>query len=418
MLAEIITIGDELLIGQVVDTNSAWLGQILSQNGITVKQITSVSDDRVHILQALAAAELRADIILITGGLGPTKDDITKHTLCAYFNTTLIFNADVFADVEARFASFGKTVTPVNRKQAEVPVGCTVIRNKRGTAPGMWFDKGGKVFISMPGVPFEMKTMVSDDIIFRLKEKFKLPSIYYRTVLTQGIGESDLSDLIEQWEESLAALAIKLAYLPAIGTLRLRLSTQGDSQEVLYELINAKIAELQEIAGKYIYGYEEMDGEKETLQHIIGQMLNDRLQTLAVAESCTGGFVSHLVTSVPGSSAYFKGAVIAYANEIKTQELQVPENVINQYGAVSSEVVALMAQGAKSKFKTDYAIATSGIAGPTGGSPDKPVGTVWIAVATPEQVITQHFLFGGNREQNIDRASQTALNLLRKHIAK
>jgi nicotinamide-nucleotide amidase len=418
MLAEIITIGDELLIGQVVDTNSAWLGQVLSQNGITVKQITSVSDDQVHILQALAAAEERAELILITGGLGPTKDDITKQTLCTYFNTSLVFNTEVLADVEERFASFGKTVTPINRKQAEVPANCKVIRNKSGTAPGMWIDKGNKTFISMPGVPFEMKAMVTNSVIALIKEKFKLSFIYYKTVLTQGIGESDMAELIEKWEDSLAALNIKLAYLPSIGTLRLRLTTHGDNEAMLRELVTAKITELQALADNYIYGYEEMDGQKETLQHIVGQLLLESNQTLAIAESCTGGFVSHLITSIPGSSAYFKGGIITYANEIKTQELSIPAAIINQHGAVSSEVVELMAKEIKNKFKTDYAIATSGIAGPSGGSAEKPVGTIWIAIATQQQVITQKFLFGGTREQNIERTAQTALNMLRKHIVK
>lgn len=411
MQAEIITIGDEILIGQIVDTNSAWMATLLNENGIKVFQITSVSDNREHILTSLKEASQRADIILITGGLGPTRDDITKHTLCEYFNAKLRLDSQVLEDVTALFKKFGREVTEINRKQAEIPENCIALRNKNGTAPGMWFEDKGKIYVSMPGVPYEMKGLMSDEVIPRLKQKFALPIIIHKNVLTQGIGESMLAEKISDWETSLAVEEIKLAYLPSPSVVRLRLSIRGTDAKVMQERITRKVSELQKIVDGFIYGYDD-----DTLEGVVGDLLKKKNQTLSIAESCTGGFIGHKIVSVAGSSTYFKGGVISYFNEVKTNELGVSEQILNTYGAVSQQTVEQMALGVQKKMKTDYAIAASGIAGPGGGTPEKPVGTVWIAVATPKKVISRGFQFGGNRERNIIATGLSALNMLRKEI--
>ncbi len=411
MLAEIITIGDEILIGQIVDTNSAWMGTILNETGIKVHQITSVSDNREHILTALKEASHRADIILITGGLGPTRDDITKHTLCEYFKVSLRLDEKVLEDVTALFKRFGRGVTDINRKQAEIPENCTPLHNKNGTAPGMWFEEKEKIYVSMPGVPFEMKGLMKDEVLPRLKKKFTLPVIIHKNVLTQGIGESMLAEKIADWETSLAQEEIKLAYLPSISMVRLRLSISGKDAKVLQERIDRKVSELQKIAGQHIYGYDN-----ETLEGIVGNLLKANKQSLSTAESCTGGYIAHRIVSVPGSSTYFKGAIVAYDYEIKTNELGVSNETLKKHGAVSQEVVEQMAVSVRKKLNTNYSIAVSGIAGPDGGTEEKPVGTVWIAVATPTQVISKRFQFGGDRERNIVATGLTALNMLRKEI--
>lgn len=431
MQAEIITIGDEILIGQIVDTNSVWMAQALNMAGISVKQISSVSDNREHILKALDEARSRADVILITGGLGPTNDDITKKTLCEYFNTKLRFDKKIYKDVEFLFRSRGYDVTPVNRAQAEVPENCIPIRNKNGTAPGMWFNiplnppsKGDisewktKILVSMPGVPYEMKAMMDEYVIPQLKTKLKLPFIFHKTILTQGIGESFLADLIKKWEDSLKAENIKLAYLPSPGTVKLRLSTSGSDEKKIKTIVNKKTEQLKKIIPQYIYGYETYGEEPETIEQIVGKFLAEKKQTLSIAESCTGGYISHLITKVPGSSIYFQGSVISYSYEVKETELNVKPETLKKYGAVSKEVVEQMAKGVLKKFKTDYSIAASGIAGPAGGTTDKPVGTVWIALATKNKIIAEKFLFGNNRERNIHRSAISALNMLRKEILK
>lgn len=413
---EIITIGDEILIGQIVDTNSAFIAQLLNQNGMSVKQISSVSDDREHILKALDEAKSRADIILITGGLGPTKDDITKKTLCEYFNTTMRFDEGAYQDVVNIFASFGKEVTPLNRMQAEVPAICEVIHNYNGTAPCMWFDVDGKIFVSMPGVPYEMKALMKDQVVPKLIARFNFPKIYHKTILTQGIGESTLSEMISDWEDSLAAVNIKLAYLPSPGMVRLRLSTKGPDEVVLIKNVEAKIEEVKPIISDFIYGYEIYGEEKESLEMMVGKLLKDKKKTVSTAESCTGGFISHLLTKVPGSSEYYIGSVISYAYEIKETELGVPHDIILKHGAVSQPVVEQMAKAIREKYKTDFSISASGIAGPGGGTDDKPVGTVWVAVATPTKVISEKFLFGTNRERNIQKTANVALNMLKKEL--
>ncbi len=408
ILSEIITIGDELLIGQVVDTNSSWMGRKLNEIGIKVHQKTSVSDNDEHIVAALNEARRRADVILITGGLGPTKDDITKYTLCKYFKSNLRFDDQVFLDIEKIFKARGRTVTEINRRQAEVPEKCIAIRNSRGTAPGMWFEMDEKVIVSMPGVPDEMKAMMEKDVLEMLKKKYKSPFIFHKNVLTQGIGESYLSDMIESWEDNLPG-NIKLAYLPAAGLVRLRLSATGENETELKAQVNEEVKKLHAIAGEYIYGYDE-----ETLELIIGQLLKEKKQTLSVAESCTGGYISHRITSVPGSSEYFIGSLVPYSNSIKENFLNVDGEILKTKGAVSEEVVKQMAEHVKSKFQTDYSIACSGIAGPSGGTVEKPVGTVWIAIATPEKVITKKLQLGQHRERVIRETALNALNMFRK----
>jgi nicotinamide-nucleotide amidase len=411
MLAEIVTIGDEILIGQIVDTNSAWMATQLNENGIKVHQITSVSDNREHILTALKEASQRADIILMTGGLGPTRDDITKHTLCEYFNAKLRLDEKVLEDVTALFKRFGREVTEINRKQAEVPENCIPLQNKNGTAPGMWFEEKGKIYVSMPGVPYEMKGLMSDEVIPRLKKKFTLPVIIHKNVLTQGIGESMLAEKISTWEDSLAIEDIKLAYLPSPSIVRLRLSIRGTDAKILQERIDRKVEELKKVAGQYIYGYDN-----DTLEGILGKLLLERKQTVSTAESCTGGYIAHQIVLVPGSSEYFKGSVISYSYDVKTTELGVSAETLKTNGAVSQPVVEQMAKAVREKMKTDYSIAASGIAGPGGGTPEKPVGTVWIAIATPKRVFSKCYQFGGNRERNIAVTGLTALNMLRKEI--
>jgi nicotinamide-nucleotide amidase len=416
MQVEIITIGDEILIGQIVDTNSAFIGQLLNMNGMSVKQISSVSDDREHILKALAEAKSRVNVILITGGLGPTKDDITKKTLAEYFNCKMRFDEEAYQDVTNLFAQYGKEVTPINRLQAEVPEICEVVRNYNGTAPGMWFDVDGTIYVSMPGVPYEMKAMMQNQVVPKIKERFKLPFIFHKTVLTQGIGESALSELISDWEDSLAAVNIKLAYLPQPGMVRLRLSTKGENEESLKTTVEQKIDSLKLIIAEYIFGYETFGEEKETLEQIVGKLLKEQGKTISTAESCTGGYISHLITKVAGSSEYYMGSVISYSYDIKENELGVSKQVLEKQGAVSQEVVEQMAKAIRTKYKTDYSISASGIAGPGGGTDEKPVGTVWIAVATPEKVISEKFLFGNNRERNIHKTANAALNMLRKEL--
>lgn len=410
ILAEIITIGDELLIGQVIDTNSAWMGQRLNEIGIKVKQITSISDDKSHILETLAEAKKRADIILITGGLGPTKDDITKKTLCEYFNTELIFHEPSFEIISEIFQSRGRTITDTNRQQAFVPANCTVLLNKNGTAPGMWFEDEKAVYVSMPGVPNEMKYLMDAEVLPRLKEKNNLAPIVHKTILTQGIGESFLSDLIEQWELALPS-NMKLAYLPTGGMVRLRITATGQNEELLRKEVDSRVKALKEIIPDYIFGYEE-----DKLEELIGKLLQEKGKTLSTAESCTGGYIAHKITSVPGSSNYYMGSVVPYSNELKTGLLKVDPELIKNHGAVSSEVVTQMAELSRKLLKTDFSIATSGIAGPTGGSVEKPVGTVWIAISGEKRTITRKVLLGSNRLRVITETAQHALNMLRKEL--
>jgi len=409
MLAEIITIGDELLIGQVIDTNSAWIAEQLNMIGIKVHQITSISDDKNHILTTLHEASERAQLILITGGLGPTKDDITKQTLCQYFETSMVFSDEAYKNVEKLFYFRGVAVTEINRLQAMVPANCKVIPNPNGTAPCMWFEKDNCIYVSMPGVPFEMKAIMEQEIIPRLLNKLN-KVIIHRTILTEGVGESHLATLIEPWEDSLPEF-IKLAYLPQPGMVRLRLTAYGTDRETLQQAINSAEKELYPYAGKYIFGFDD-----DTMESVVGQLLRNKRVTLSTAESCTGGNIAHLITSIAGSSDYFKGSIVAYSNEIKEQFLGVSTQILADHGAVSEQTVIAMAEGIRTRFSTDYAIAVSGIAGPGGGTDEKPVGTTWIAVATPTETIARKYMVGDHRGRNIRKASVAALNLLRSKL--
>lgn len=410
MQAELITIGDEILIGQIVDTNSAWMAKELNAIGLRVTQITSVSDQKTAILNALSEAATRAQIVLITGGLGPTKDDITKSTLLEYFGGSLVFDEGQYAQVERLFASFGREVTPINRKQAEVPSSCKVLVNERGTAPGMWFTKDNIHYISMPGVPYEMMWMMQQVVIPQLKEQLSLPVIIHRTFLTQGVGESMLADWIASWEDALP-IYLKLAYLPSPGQVRLRISAFGDDASQLKQAIDAEALKLYGLIGEHIYGEGEV-----SMAEVIQQLCIDRNQSLSLAESCTGGNIAHLLTEVSGASIYFKGSAVTYTEEMKTQILGVPSDLIEHHGVVSEAVVRSMAKGAQNLFKTDYAIAVTGIAGPNGGSETLPVGSIWIGVATPSEIHAKLFRFSTNRGRNITMASLSALNMLRKLI--
>ena len=410
MLVEIITIGDEILIGQIVDTNSAWMAQQLNLSGFRVKQITSISDDENHILKALEEASKRVSIVLITGGLGPTKDDITKKTLCKYFNSSLVFNNEVYHDVEKLFHDRGIEVSDINRAQAEIPSNAVALRNLVGTAPGMWFEESGIIYVSMPGVPYEMMHLMEKEVLPKLTAHFKSPNILHHTLLTQGIGESVLAEKISAWEDALPA-NIKLAYLPSVSSVRLRLTGIGEDRFNLQKVFDEQLAGLKLLINKYCYGEND-----ETLASVLGNLLKGANKTIATAESCTGGQIAAMITQVSGSSKYFKGSIISYSNEVKVKQLQVLQDEINIYGAVSKQVVEAMAKGVQKKLDVDYAIATSGIAGPDGGSKEKPVGTVWIAVADNQHVYSKQFIFGKNRDRNIQAASLTALNLLRRFI--
>ncbi len=406
MLAEIITIGDEILIGQIVDTNSAWMAAELNKIGVTVKQITSISDEAEHIVKALEEAQSRADIILITGGLGPTKDDVTKLTLAKYFNMPLRLDEETLAHVKEFFDKLNRPMIEVNIKQAEVPDGCTVIKNKNGTAPCMWFEHHGKIIVSMPGVPFEMKYLMEDEIIPRIKERFEMPFIFHQNILTAGLGESFLAEQIADIENALPAY-IKLAYLPKLGQVRLRLSASGTNEAQIRTDVAYYTKQIVERVEKYVVLTEDLPFEKAVLN-----LMDKHHLTLSLAESCTGGYVSHLFTQHPGSSSVFQGGAVTYSNDLKQLVLGVSEATLAAFGAVSEQTAKEMAQGALRNFKTDYAVAITGIAGPDGGTPEKPVGMVWIAVASKTEVKTKMFKFASQRFQNIERSAMAALMML------
>ncbi|OFX27800.1 MAG: damage-inducible protein CinA [Bacteroidetes bacterium GWA2_31_9] len=409
MKSEIITIGDEILIGQIVDTNSAWMAQKLNSIGISVCQITSISDERNHILTSLQDAENRANIILVTGGLGPTKDDITKNTVCEYFDSKLIMHEKSLLNIKTFLEKRGvNTIIDNNRNQAMIPDNCIVLENFIGTAPGMWFEKAGKIFVFMPGVPFEMQFLVTNEVLPRIKAKFTLPEIVHKTIQVYGIPEAHLAEKISDWENSLDK-RIKLAYLPSPGLIKLRFSTKGSNRKELQSLINSEILKLKEIIPSNLISTEE-----KKIEEVIADLLKSKKSTLSTAESCTGGAISQAITSISGSSEYFVGSVISYSNDVKINELGVDKNNLLTYGAVSKEVVEQMANGVRNKLNTNYSIAVSGIAGPSGGTAEKPVGTIWIAVASENNVISKKYQFGDDRLRNIERAKNTALDMLRK----
>lgn len=406
MYAEIITIGDEILIGQIVDTNSAWMGVELNKIGVKVKQITSISDEAEHIVQALEEAQKRADIILITGGLGPTKDDVTKITLSKYFNMPLRLDEPTLAHVKQFFEKLNRPMIDVNIKQAEVPEGCTVVMNKNGTAPCMWFENNGKIIVSMPGVPFEMKYLMTDEIIPRIQQRFEMPFIVHQNILTAGLGESFLAEQIADIEDALPA-HIKLAYLPKLGQVRLRLSATGDNEDMLLAEVALHTQKIVERVHKYVILTEDIPFEK-AIMNLMGQYG----LTLSLAESCTGGYLSHLFTQHPGSSKVFQGGAVTYSNALKHVVLGVKQQTLAQFGAVSEQTASEMAMGAVANFNTDYAIAVTGIAGPDGGIDEKPVGTVWIAVANKQEVKAKMYSFASQRLQNIERSAMAAMMML------
>lgn len=409
--ATIVTIGDELLIGQVIDTNSAWIAQELNKIGIWVKRRVSVGDAWDEIWNTLDEESREADVILITGGLGPTADDITKPLLCKYFGGELKTDDKVLAHIQHLFENvYRRPFTERNRKQAEVPIVCTVIHNARGTAPGMWFEKNDTIFVSMPGVPHEMKGMMTDIILNKIAERFPGHIISHRTLLTAGIGESFLADHIQQWEEQLPS-HIKLAYLPNYGMVRLRITGTGSDRGMLEAQLDEEFSKLKILVNEWL-----VTDEDRTMQQVVSSLLKERAQTLSTAESCTGGYIAHLLTREPGASNFFLGGVVSYANEVKENVLHVSNDTLQTSGAVSRQTVEQMVQGSLDLMKTDYALAVSGIMGPDGGTPEKPVGSVWVAVGKKGKIISQHFNFRFDRSRNIEMTAIQALNMLRKLV--
>jgi nicotinamide-nucleotide amidase len=414
MLAEIITIGDEILIGQIVDSNSAFIAKQLNKIGVSVYQITSVQDDKAHILKSLKEAEENADIIIITGGLGPTKDDITKNTLAEYFNDTLVPDASVLENIQELWKKYIKQeLSQVNIDQALVPSKAKVLMNRFGSAPGMWLEKESKVFISLPGVPFEMKALIENEVIPKLRQQYQLPFILHKTLLTYGLGESKLAERIEAWEDNLPKF-IKLAYLPSLGRVRLRLSAKANDKEMVVAEMEKQIETLLPQIQDIFVGFEE----DHSLEAIIGKKLTELGKTLATAESCTGGKIAEQITAIPGASHYFKGSVVSYATQAKMDVLKVDADIIDKYSVVSTQVAEAMALQAQKLFKTDYAISTTGNAGPTKGEGDAEVGTVCIALASPKGVFSEEFHLGNHRTKVINKAVNKAFELLQKEIFK
>lgn len=407
---DIISIGDELLIGQVQNTNASWMADKLNQKAIPVNRIISISDNWKAINDALADSTLSVKFVLVTGGLGPTKDDLTKEAICDFFDSKLVLKQEVLTDVRDFFAKRGRELTESNSKQAMLPHNCQVVHNSQGTAPGMHFEKDGTHFVFMPGVPSEMKAIMTEWVIPYISEHYKVQPQAQKTVLTSGLGESFLADRISDWENELPENT-SLAYLPSPGRVRLRISVKSDLQESADNQLQKHIDDLQKLIPELIFGFDD-----DLLEEVIGNLLKNASKTISIAESCTGGMIAQKITSVAGSSAYFKGAVVAYANEIKTNVLNVNSTLIESYGAVSEEVACAMAKGVRELMQTDIAISTTGIAGPDGGSDEKPVGTVWIGIATAKGVSAKKYQFGNQRQRNINWSVQTALNTVRKSL--
>ncbi|NJB70606.1 nicotinamide-nucleotide amidase [Saonia flava] len=415
MFAEIITIGDEILIGQIVDTNSAFIAKELNKIGVSVYQITSVQDNREHILNSLSEAQSRSSIVILTGGLGPTKDDITKHTLCDFFNDTLVKDEEVLKHVEELFQKHitTTTISDLNRRQALVPSKASVLHNAYGTAPGIWIQKDETVFVSLPGVPFEMKNLIKNEVIPKIQETFKRPYIVHKTIMTYGMGESGIAEKIEPWENGLPSF-VSLAYLPNLGRVRLRLTAKGNNRELLVDAVNEEVKKLYTLIGDIIYGEEE----DETIEALVAKLLTSRKMTLATAESFTGGKIAERITAMPGASNYFKGSVVSYATQTKIEVLGIDEDLVKKHSVVSQEVAVSMASKVKQLLKTDFAIATTGNAGPTKGDSDEDVGTVFIAIATPKDVFAKKFNMGNHRERIVEKSVNKAFELLQKEILK
>ena len=410
MKAHIITIGDEILIGQIIDTNSAWMAQELNQIGAFVVEMQSVADTKEAIIQALKRAIKQADVILLTGGLGSTKDDVTKKTLADFFNTGFVFDQNTYNKISELFQRRGKTMTAAHREQCLMPQNAVLLSNKMGAAPGMWFQEQNRVFVSMPGVPHEMKYIMQHEVLPRLVEHFPKQPIAHRTILTVGEGESRLAARIEAFVNHLPQ-HIKIAYLPSIGSVRLRLTGTGTDEAALNAEMDTKTQQLSELIKEFVFGYDN-----ERLEEVVGKQLKNQNKTLATAESCTGGYLAHRITSVSGSSAYFMGSLIAYSNEVKMKQLGVSKKTLEEFGAVSEQTVKEMVAGTLYSLQTDMAVATSGIAGPTGGTPDKPVGTIWLAVGNKDYTQTRKLQLGKNRLKNIEYSSVVALDMIRKFL--
>jgi len=410
-LVEIISIGDEILYGQTLDTNSHWISGALDQIGIKVIRKSTVPDIEAEILTSFQEAEKRADVILITGGLGPTKDDLTKPLLAKYFGVDLVMNKDALNDIEQLFTKANRKMTDLNRMQAELPANCDKITNQLGTAPGMWFKERGKIFVSMPGVPYEMKRMMTDFIIPRLQKELVNYHVVHQMIMTIGIPESSLAEKIRDWEEALPK-HLKLAYLPTKNTVKLRITAAGPDRDVLKKDIIEQVEKLKPLIEKYIFGFDEGN-----IEYFIGKMLKEANKTVACAESCTGGFLSHLITSIPGSSAYFKGAVIAYSNEVKHNMLNVDTETLEKHGAVSEEVVLQMAKNVREKLNADVGLSISGVAGPDGGTEEKPVGLIWFGYSDKDKTIARKYNFSKDRILNIEFGARKALDLLRINLS-
>ena len=405
--AEIITIGDEILYGQITDTNTQWISAELDKIGIRTIRKSSVGDAEEAILEIFEESSKRADLVIITGGLGPTKDDITKKTFCKYFSTELIVHPQALADVTEYFKKRGIALSEINKSQGEIPANATFIPNTMGTAPGMWFEQNGVVFISMPGVPYEMKGMMTLTLLPKLQEHFKTPIIFHKVIRTVGIGESYLATMIETWEDALPK-NIKLAYLPSMGNVKLRLTGFGEDIQVVESQVEEQFQKVLPTIQEYVYGFG-----KDELEEVIGKILTERKETVSVAESCTGGYLGHQFTKVSGSSAYFMGGILSYDNSVKINQLGVNPETLTTYGAVSEQTVIEMSENVRKLMKTTYGLATRGVAGPNGGTSEKPVGTIWIAISSEKEVITKQLTLGGSREQNIHLTSVNILNLLR-----
>ncbi|MDN3674196.1 CinA family nicotinamide mononucleotide deamidase-related protein [Flavobacterium branchiarum] len=414
MKATIITIGDEILIGQIVDTNSGFIAKSLDKIGVEVHEMISISDEKEHILNTFSQLQNKVDLVIITGGLGPTKDDVTKKTFCDYFEDELVVDSGVLAHVTAIIEGFYKRpITQMNKDQALVPSKCTVLHNEMGTAPGMWMKKENTVFVSLPGVPYEMKYLVESVIVPKIVKEYERPYIIHKTILTYGQGESLVAERIEEWENNLPDF-IKLAYLPNPGRVRLRLSARGTDKEMLEAVIEANVRSLDAIIHDIIVGFDD----NETIEVVVGQLLAKKRKTIATAESCTGGKIASLLSAVSGASSYFKGSIVPYSTELKTTVLGISASLIAENSVVSSAVASAMALSVKSLMKTDYAIATTGNAGPTKGDSNAEIGTVFIAIATPDDIIVEEFNFGQPREKVIDRAVIKSLEMLQKEILK
>ena len=412
MKAELITIGDEILIGQIVNTNSVFLAKVLNKIGIEIAQITSISDERTAITKALDASSERAELVILTGGLGPTKDDITKHTLCSYFDDALVENKEILAHIEEIFEKYVTTpINDQNRQQALLPSKAKILKNQHGTASGMWFEKEGQVIISLPGVPFEMKALMTHEVLPALKDHFSRPFIIHKTVLTYGLGESAIAQRIEDWENALPQ-DIKLAYLPNLGRVRLRLSGKGEVEAELEQRIDSEIEKLLPLIKDIFVGFEDTYPFEEQIQ----TQFIDQQQTLAVAESCTGGEIAARLTKIPGASAYFKGGAVVYHTQSKSEVLGVSEEVIQKHTVVSQEVAEAMAVQVRNKFGASVGLATTGNAGPSKGDSDAEVGTVWIAIATKERVLSEQFLFGKHRQRVVGKAVNKALEMVYKEV--